>query len=157
MTTFLQLGFRQMKWWCRDGRTTWTTGEPKIFGFTNSWPKNWFYQFLVLESKHFCHVLLQSVRKQQPCSIGQPVTAPQSGKPKNTGPSRSPFWKTRSRNATEYQFISRNATEYQFISRNATEYQFLIQNATENRFPCDWKKLFRIWDRNLPRKTGFAF
>ena len=22
MTTFLQLGFRQMKWWCNDGRTT---------------------------------------------------------------------------------------------------------------------------------------
>ena len=26
---------------------TWTTGQPKKIGSTNSWPKNWFNQFLV--------------------------------------------------------------------------------------------------------------
>ena len=32
---------------------TWTTEEPKIFGSTNSWPKNWFYQKPKTENQFF--------------------------------------------------------------------------------------------------------
>ena len=35
---------------------TWTTGKPKIFGFTNSGPRNWFYQKPKTENQFFLDI-----------------------------------------------------------------------------------------------------